>query len=55
MFMFDWGALLTSQKAALDSVRKLSLFVSYRRLAPKFQHSPSSVTLGIYRYLCEAY
>ncbi len=41
----------------------LRLIVSYRRLAPKFQHSLSAVTLGIYLggsvtylfYLCSEY
>ncbi len=32
----------------LDSLRTLSWFVSYQRFAPKFQHSLSDVTLGIY-------
>ena len=35
----------------LDSLHTLLWFVSYRTLAPKFQHSLSAVTLGI--YLCE--
>jgi hypothetical protein len=37
------------QKATLDSL--CTLFLSYRRLAPKVQHSLSAVYLGI--YLCE--
>jgi hypothetical protein len=46
--MFDWIALITPKKATLDTMRTLSCFVSNRRLAPKFQHSLSAVTLGIY-------
>jgi len=36
------------QRATLDSFQTLLWFVSYRRLAPEFQHSLSAVTLGIY-------
>ncbi len=32
MFMFDWRAPMTPQKATLDSMRTLSCFVSYRRI-----------------------
>ncbi len=32
----------------LDSLRKLSWFVSYRRLSPQFQFFLSAVTLGIF-------
>jgi hypothetical protein len=39
------------QKATLDSLRTLSLFVSCRHPSPKFQHSLSVVTLGI--YICD--
>jgi hypothetical protein len=39
---------MTPQKATLDSLLAFSWFQSYRRLAPKFQHSLSSFTLGIY-------
>ena len=48
MFRFNWRALMTPQKATLDSLRTFSRFVSYRRLAPKFQHSLYAITLGIY-------
>jgi hypothetical protein len=41
---------MTPLKATPDSLSTLSIFVSYRRLAPKFQHSLSAVTLGF--YLC---
>ncbi len=34
--------------AALDSMRKLSWFVSYRRLSCQFQFSLSAVTRSIY-------
>ncbi len=37
--------LWPSQNAALDSLRTLSWFVSYRRLLPQFQFSLSAVTL----------
>ncbi len=48
MFMFDWSALMIPQKATLVCLLTLSWFVSYQRLTPKFQHSLSDVTLGIY-------
>jgi hypothetical protein len=48
MFMFDWSALMTPQKANLDSLRTLSWIISYWRLALIFQHSLSDVTRGIY-------
>jgi hypothetical protein len=48
MFMFDLSALMTPQKATLDSMQPLSWFVSYRRLSPQFQFSLTAVTLGIY-------
>jgi hypothetical protein len=48
MFLSAWSALMTPQKATLDSMRTLSLFVSYRRLSPQFQFSQSAVTLVIY-------
>jgi hypothetical protein len=50
MLMFDWSALIiiTPEKATLDTLHTLSRFVSYRSLAPKFQHSLSAVTLGIF-------
>jgi hypothetical protein len=38
------------QKAALDIMRTLSRFVSYRRLSPQFQ--VSSAALGMYLYGC---
>ncbi len=47
MFTIDWSAP-EGQKATLDSLRTLSRFLSCRPLAPKFQHSPSAVNLGIY-------
>jgi hypothetical protein len=43
--MSDWRALITPQKATLDSLRTLSWFVSYRRLSSQFQFSLSAVTL----------
>ncbi len=48
MFMSAWSALTTPQKATLDSMRTLSLFVSYRRLSSQFQFSQSAVTLDNY-------
>jgi hypothetical protein len=36
---------MTPQKATLDSMRTLSLFVSYRRLSAQFQFPLSAVTL----------
>ncbi len=39
---------MTPQKATLDSLLTLSWFISYWRLAPKFHHSLSAFTLGIY-------
>ncbi len=51
MFMFDWSAIMTPQKATLDSMRTLSWFVSYRRLLPQFQ---SAAALGIYLYVCHS-
>jgi hypothetical protein len=35
------------QKTTLDSLRTLSRFVSYQRLSPKFQSSPSAVTVSV--------
>jgi hypothetical protein len=50
MFMFHLSALMTLQKATLDTgqLEDTLVIVSYRRLAPKFQHSLSAVTLGTY-------
>ncbi len=48
MFMFDWSAIMTPQKASLDSMRTLSWFISYRHLSPQFQFSLSAAALGIY-------
>ncbi len=48
ILMFDRRALKTPQKATLDCLSKLLRLPSYRRLAPKFQHSLSAVTLGLY-------
>ncbi len=45
IFMSDWRALMTPQKATLDSLRTLSWFVSYRRLSSQFQFSLSAITL----------
>jgi hypothetical protein len=39
---------MTPQKATLDSMCTLLLFVFYRRLSPQFQFSLSAVTLDIY-------
>jgi hypothetical protein len=39
---------MTSQKATLDSMSTVFLFVSCQRLSPQFQFSLSAVTLGIY-------
>ena len=36
LFIFDLSALMTPQKATLESFRTLSCFVFYRRLAPTF-------------------
>jgi hypothetical protein len=46
MFMIDWSALMTPQKATQDSLRTLSFLASYRRLEPKFLNSLSAVSLG---------
>ncbi len=51
MFMFEWSALITLQKATLDIMRTLTRFVSYRRLSHKFQFSLSPAALGIYLYV----
>jgi len=50
MFMSDWSALMTPQKATLDSMHTLSWFISYRRLSPQFQFSLSAAALGMYLY-----
>ncbi len=36
MFIFDWSVLMIPQKATMDSMRTLTLFVSYRLLSPQF-------------------
>jgi hypothetical protein len=46
MFISDWSALMTPQKATLDSMRTLTWFVSYSRLLPMFQFSLSGA-LGL--------
>jgi|LakMenE01Jun11ns_1017448.scaffolds.fasta_scaffold6954232_2 hypothetical protein len=51
MFMSDWSAFVTPQKATLDSKRTLSCFVSYRRLSPQFQFSLSPAALDMYLYM----
>ncbi len=48
MFIFDWGVCMTPQKATMDGMRTLTLFVSYRLLSPQFQSSLPSAALGIY-------
>jgi hypothetical protein len=53
MLISEWRAIMTPQKATLDSMRTPSWFVSYRRLSPQFQLSLSAVTLGI--YLCDSH
>ncbi len=52
MFMFDWSALMTSQKATLDSGQHTYTFViiSYQCLSFQFQFSLSAAALGIYLY-----
>jgi hypothetical protein len=45
MLMSEWRAIMTPQKATLDSMRILSWFVSNRRLSSQFQFSLSAVTL----------
>ncbi len=42
-----YNMFIDPQKATLDSLRTLLWFVSYRRLALKFQHSLPAVSLGI--------
>jgi hypothetical protein len=56
MFMSDSSALVTPQKATLDYMRKLLLFVSCLRLSPQFQVSLSAAALGMYLYgrICRA-
>ncbi len=46
--LFDWSALMTLQNPPWTACKNFR--VSYRRLAPKFQHSLSAVTLGIILY-----
>jgi hypothetical protein len=43
--MSDGRAIMTPQKATLDSMHTLSWFVSYRRLSAQFQFPLSPVTL----------
>ena len=50
MFMSDWSAFMTPQKATLDSMCTLLWLVSYRRLLPQFKFSLSAAALGIYLY-----
>ncbi len=52
--MFDWSALVPPpppQQATLYSLHTLSWFVSYRRLAPKSQHSPSAASVAQNTYI----
>jgi hypothetical protein len=50
MFIFDRSVRMTPQKATMDSMRTLTVFVSYRLLSPQFQFSLSAAALGIYLY-----
>jgi hypothetical protein len=51
MFMSDWSALMTPQKATMDSTSIFLWFVSYRYIAPQFQFTLSAATLEIYLYV----
>jgi hypothetical protein len=50
MFMSDWSALKTPEKATLDRKRTLSFFITYRRLSSQVQFSLSPVALEMYLY-----
>ncbi len=49
MFMFDWSSLMDPRRRPWTaSVYFHDSYPKYRHLAPKFQHSLSSVALVIY-------
>jgi hypothetical protein len=48
MFMSDRSALMTPQKATLESKRTLLGFIFYRRLSSQFQFSMSAAALGMH-------
>jgi hypothetical protein len=48
MFMSDWSALTTPQKATLNSKHTLWGYVSYQRLSPQFKFSLPAAALGTY-------
>ncbi len=51
--MSDWRAIMTPQKATLDSMRTRSCFVSYRRLSAQFQFPLSAYTLVYLSQWCD--